>query len=458
MKRKNFLIFIVSLVLVVLSSGQLGLARNIEFFVLVPPERMLEDVRKVAVLDFTGTSRYWRVADGIKASDYIVAGLLEKSRGMHDIQKESTLDKLAPLNRKLSRKLKKNEGKIGVISKFLRIGKKKEKFFDGETIEGRTFQEGVTTDFYEVIERSRVQQVLREQNFSNSDLVDPEQAAQLGKILGVDAVIFGSGEVSEYYHYRATVTLSMRIVEVKSARILGQKVVTKTVGYSSEVPTGEAVREKAIEEAAREAVLYFTPSFCLQEIDFQELKLKKYRSDSKKAMKLLGRGDLGRALAIYTSIVNRDPYNHRALYMQGVVYELASDYDQALERYNMAYQVYDEADQYHEAIIRTEGQQKLWKVLTRNGMAKPVKNLLLSKAEVEDAGKPKVKLKGTSKIRIHVYGSPGNNDVMMDVPGGISMDLVAVENNFFKVKLITGKEGYVNSKDVKNSKDLINER
>jgi tetratricopeptide (TPR) repeat protein len=303
-----------------------------------------------------------------------------------------------------------------------------------------------------------VQQVLKEQNFSNSDLVDPEQAAQLGKILGVDAVVFGSGEVSEYYHYRATVTLSMRIVEVKSAKILGQKVVTKTVGYSSEVPTGEAVREKAIEEAAREAVIYFTPSFSLQKIDFQELKLKKYKSDSKKAIKLLGRGDLGRALAIYTSIVDRDPYNHRALYMQGVVYELASNYNQALERYNMAYQVYDEADQYHEAIVRTEGQQNLWKVLNRNGRRMPVKNLLLSTGAVATAGKSKVKLKGSSKIRIPVYASPGNSEVMMNVPGGISMELVSVENNFFKVKLIKGKEGYVNSKDVKNSKDLMNGR
>lgn len=458
MKRKNLLIFIVSLVLVLFSSGRLDAARSIEFFVLVPPEQMLENVSKIAVLDFTGTSRYWRVADGIKASDYIVEFLLEKSRGIHDIQKEGTLDKLAPLSRKWSGKLKRNEGKIGAISKILRFGKKKKKFFDGKTIEGRTFQEGVTTDFYELVERSRVQQVLKEQNFSNSDLVDPEQAAQLGKILGVDAVVFGSGEVSEYYRYRATVTLSMRIVEVKSAKILGQKVVTKTVGYSSEVPTGEAVREKAVEEAAREVVIYFTPSFSLQKIDFQELKLKKYKSDSQKAIKLLGRGDLGRALAIYTSIVDRDPYNHRALYMQGVVYELASNYNQALERYNMAYQVYDEADQYHEAIVRTEGQQNLWKVLNRNGRRIPVKNLLLSKGEVENAGKSKVKLKGTSKIRIPVYASPGNNEVMMNVPGGISMELVSVENNFFKVKLIKGKEGYVNSKDVKNSNDLTQKR
>jgi tetratricopeptide (TPR) repeat protein len=458
MERKNLLIFIVSLVLVVLSSGRLGAARSIEFFVLVPPEQMLENVRKVAVLDFIGTGRYWRVADGIKASDYIVASLLEKSRGMHDIQKESTLDKLSPLNRKWGRKWNRNKGKIRVLSKLLPFGKKAKKIVNGENIKGRTFQDGVTTDFYEVVERSRIQQVLKEQNFSNSDLVDPEQAAQLGKILGVDAVIFGSGEVSEYYRYRATVTLSMRIVEVKSAKILGQKVVTKTVGYSSEVPTGEAVREKAIEEAAREAVIYFTPCFSLQKIDFQKLKLKKYRSDSQKAMELLERGDLGRALAIYTSIVDRDPYNHRALYMQGVVYELASDYDRALEQYNMAYQVFDEADQYHEAIIRTEGQQNLWKVLNRNGVPIPTRNLLLSKRELERAGKPKVRLKGNSKIRIPVYTSPGNSEVMMNVPGGISMELISVENNFFKVKLITGKEGYVNNKDVENSRELTQKR
>jgi curli biogenesis system outer membrane secretion channel CsgG len=45
---------------------------------------------------------------------------------------------------------------------------------------------------YSVIERKALDQVLAEQNFSNSNRANPASAAQLGKLLGVDAIIVGS--------------------------------------------------------------------------------------------------------------------------------------------------------------------------------------------------------------------------------------------------------------------------
>ncbi len=44
---------------------------------------------------------------------------------------------------------------------------------------------------YRIIERNAISKVLAEQNFSNSDRVDPSSAAKIGKILGVDAIITG---------------------------------------------------------------------------------------------------------------------------------------------------------------------------------------------------------------------------------------------------------------------------
>ncbi len=43
-----------------------------------------------------------------------------------------------------------------------------------------------------VIERSALDKLLTEQNFSNSDRADPQTAAKLGRILGVDAIILGT--------------------------------------------------------------------------------------------------------------------------------------------------------------------------------------------------------------------------------------------------------------------------
>ena len=45
---------------------------------------------------------------------------------------------------------------------------------------------------YSVIERRALDAVLAEQNFSNSDRANPASAAQIGKLLGVDAIIVGS--------------------------------------------------------------------------------------------------------------------------------------------------------------------------------------------------------------------------------------------------------------------------
>src|SRR5579864_4601257 len=45
---------------------------------------------------------------------------------------------------------------------------------------------------YSVIERSALDKILAEQNFSNSDRADSSTAAKIGKVLGVDVMIIGS--------------------------------------------------------------------------------------------------------------------------------------------------------------------------------------------------------------------------------------------------------------------------
>jgi len=45
---------------------------------------------------------------------------------------------------------------------------------------------------YSVIERSALDKILKEQNFSNSDRADANSAAKIGAVLGVDAIIIGS--------------------------------------------------------------------------------------------------------------------------------------------------------------------------------------------------------------------------------------------------------------------------
>ena len=45
---------------------------------------------------------------------------------------------------------------------------------------------------YSVIERAALDKIIKEQNFSNSDRANPTSAAKIGKLLGVDAMVFGT--------------------------------------------------------------------------------------------------------------------------------------------------------------------------------------------------------------------------------------------------------------------------
>jgi curli biogenesis system outer membrane secretion channel CsgG len=45
---------------------------------------------------------------------------------------------------------------------------------------------------YSIIERKALDKIMAEQNFSNSDRADPNSAAKIGRLLGVDAVVVGS--------------------------------------------------------------------------------------------------------------------------------------------------------------------------------------------------------------------------------------------------------------------------
>lgn len=98
---------------------------------------------------------------------------------------------------------------------------------------------------YSVIERKAMDKILAEQNFSNSDRANPNSAAKLGKLLGVDAIIvgsitqfgndtkntnvggggggwggFGMGGFS-HKKSKAIVSIDARIVDIDTAEILG---------------------------------------------------------------------------------------------------------------------------------------------------------------------------------------------------------------------------------------------
>lgn len=77
------------------------------------------------------------------------------------------------------------------------------------------FQVDGTTDL-KVVERERIQWILDELEFQrDSDIVDQATAVQTGRVLGVNAVLFGS-----YMVFDGQMTLSSRLVSVETSEIL----------------------------------------------------------------------------------------------------------------------------------------------------------------------------------------------------------------------------------------------
>ncbi len=98
---------------------------------------------------------------------------------------------------------------------------------------------------YSIIERSALDKVLAEQNFSNSNRADPTSAAKIGKLLGVDAIVVGAitefGNETQKKNFgggggnwggfgiggighsksNANVAIDARIVNIDTAEILG---------------------------------------------------------------------------------------------------------------------------------------------------------------------------------------------------------------------------------------------
>lgn len=63
---------------------------------------------------------------------------------------------------------------------------------DGSVIAERITMKLINTNVFQVIERNQLDKVMNELKIENSGIVDAETAKELGKVLGVDAIITGS--------------------------------------------------------------------------------------------------------------------------------------------------------------------------------------------------------------------------------------------------------------------------
>lgn len=396
------------------------------YFLMKAPEKPLEGVKRVAVLDFgeENNNYYYDRYDGRgkKTTDQLIQAWMQDQRG---------IDKVS----------------VGLF-----------KVEDGET-----FQKGVKTSIFSFVERTEMERILKEQQLGMSGVIDDSQAATVGKILGIDAIISGSTNWNSSMDYNNTrrvnkvkATLSMKIISVTTGQVLAifSKDVTRESASTLDPKSGNWTAMKAtnilVDEAfdalVKLAADYVAPIFEQVKPDYRKVKVKDHSAQGKKAMELLEeQKDFEGAFTIYKGIVEADPYCAEALCNIAHIYLTYGNFEKAVEYYKMAAEI--DREEYGKEL--EFGQKKLDEVpvLASIGIQLPVNEL---SGNAHSASAKSVKTRGGKSDRYDVLVGPEKGaSVVSKVPGDTEFEMLGDNGDFIKIKLMGGKEGYILKDNVK---------
>lgn len=464
-------IFILLLVFGLTPIGQLSVgAQNLKCFVLTPPEQLLEGVKQVAISDFSVSSNFYADATPAEAKQKgweKVLGVLEKASeaGQNKQRFSDSGIKLADLM--IAALIEEDRGIRDVGSGFLGLGKK----------EGKSFQDGARTNVFNVVERGRIAQVLNELQMGQTGIIDESQAAQVGKLLGVDAIVTGSVSISFEDRWSkegredkkkgkyqvdcnkrvASAFATVRIIKVETGQVIGSKdsrnkQESKSCEgeWSSSLPTPETLVENCLKAIAAELVNYFAPRFDLLKLDFAKVEGDAYKRYSEAAKNALERYDLDTAYLQYAAVAEQDPYNHAAQFNLGVLYEAVGNYTPAQEKYVMAAKLKSKEDKYVKAQSRVAKQVNFWEKLNALGVYVQERKFEVSTEQVQAAAVAKIQTNGPGSARYEVKGAPeSGGEILIRVPGEIELELIEAVGDWYKVRLLDGREGFISKKDAK---------
>jgi len=451
-------------------------AQELKCFILTPPDQILAGVRQVAVADFTVTSRYeYQPRPSGKKNIDKVLDTIEKvaTSGKEGKQQPfaDTGKKLADLL--IARMVEADRGIRSVGSGFLGMKRK----------EGRSFQEGARTNVFVVVERQRMDQLLDELKLGQSGLVDESQAAEVGKLLGVDAILTGqiNAAVKESWEAEtrtttkgsgktkteekkevwcnkriATVTATIRIVNVETGQLFGtreasskQEVKNCEDNSSSEMPPADQTVDLCLQAIAKELIDYYMPRFQQQKFEFARIEGKEFKRQAEDAKESVDGYDLHSAFINYSAILDQDPYNHAAIFNLGVLHEVVGNYDQAVEKFRTAASLVSKEEKYRKALQRVEKQQLYWEELKGLGLELKEYDFSFTEEQVSSTLSRRIRINGLGSERIPLYEKPDTGSkVLVRVPGGIELETLSFAGEWYQVRLLDGRLAYIREQEV----------
>lgn len=466
----KFFIAIFILMVSIVMSGSVVLSQSMKCFILTPPEQLLDGVKQIAITDLSVTSSY-------HADDYPGKGKKKDWEKVLDVvtkvaDKEQPEQRFLDSGEKLANMvisllLEEDRGIRDVGSGFLGLSKK----------EGKSFQQGARTNLFSIVERGQIAQVMQELQLGQTGMIDEAQAAQVGKMLGVDAIITGTVTVScedrwvkenrkdkkkgDYVvncnKRAASAFATIRIIKVETGQVIGSKQASKKEemkkcegDYGSDLPTPETTVDKCLQAVAGELVKYFAPRFELQKLDFAKIENKNYKRYAETAKDALDRYDLDTAYLQYAAIVEQDLYDHAAQFNLGVLEEAVGNYNLAVEKYGMAAKLKSAEKDYTKAQSRVTKQVGFWEKLNALGIFIEERKFEISSDQVQAAAVLKILVNGSASNRFEIKAEPSSgSQTLVKVPGEIELELIEKTGDWYKVKLIDGREGYISKQNAK---------
>ncbi len=437
-------------------------AQGLKCFMLMPPEQLFEGVKQVAIADFGVTAHFFAgdaPGGSQKTLDKILSAI-DKSK--EDEKNENRFayagSRLADLM--IADLLEKDRGIKDVGSGFLGLNKK----------EGKTFQTGAYTNIFNVVERSQFESVLNELQLGQSGVVNEATAAQVGQVLGVDAILIGAINVSvqntwvketredkkkvkyevDCEKLDANVSATVRFVRVETGQVIGSKDSRqksenkKCKGDWGTLPTPEAAVDNCLGAMARELVDYFTPRFKEQKIEFAKIEGEEYKRSVEVAKRALEDYDLNTAYLQVAAIAEQDPYNDAAIYNLGALHEIVGNYQKARVQYTAAFNLRSKEGKYRDALKRITRQTDYWDKLNALGITLEEYQFQASNEEMTVATSARVETKGPRATRHEIkVDANANSETLARVPGEIELQLLETVSGWYKVKLPDGKEGFL---------------
>lgn len=407
---------------------------QLKCYSLKAPEKTIEGMKKLAIMNFEDRKdvnwRYYSTTNdyGSQLVDYMTGMLLEEHRGVY--------------------------------------------------ARGENYMERYKTNVYTVVERGELDKIMAEQSLGASGAVSDGDAAEVGKLLGLDVILTGgystdvktttktnsnknskTGAVTYTYSATkaATVEVTMKIISVETGQVLSLTTKTKTANKTASsskntstargsLPSDQVLIGQAMKMVALDLVSHFTPVFTYQALEVEKPKAKDYKADFKEARAKVKEKDLSSAFAIVKNVYDQDPYDAAMAHNMGVLYEAVGNYEQAIQYHETAYQL-DDSKGHKKALERSMDSKEALLELGKLGVE--ITPYVFDESAGAKLNMEMVTTAGKKKDRVTAYMEPNKGSgIAAKVPGDTQFEVLGREGSFVKVKLLGGKEGWISKTDL----------